>query len=122
MSGSALATLSRRFDVTSGVPQGSVLGPLLFLVYINDITENIACKMSIFADDMKVWNRIRCAEDCSTLQKDMSTLYRWSQVNELPFNPEKCKLLQLGRSRDYTYHLGAQPLMWTTLENDLGIK
>ena len=113
--------LSRWIDVTSGVPQGSVLGPILFLIYMNDLPELVVCRMVMFADDIKIWMRITSVEDCYLLQKDLSTLYDWSVVNKLPFNLQKSKMLQLGRKFAFTYHLGCHELTWTLAEKDLGI-
>ena len=61
-------------DVLSGVPQGSVLGPLLFLIYINDIDESVGCKILKFANDTKIYNKIRSDEDIANLQCDLCNL------------------------------------------------
>jgi hypothetical protein len=107
--------------MTSGVPQGSVLGPILFLIYINDLPKLLNCKLLIFADDIKIWTTIRCVDDCLRLQKDLTTLHAWSIRNKLPFNFSKCKMLQIGRKIDFGYHLGPQELEWVTRERDLGV-
>ncbi|KAA3680344.1 uncharacterized protein DEA37_0005826 [Paragonimus westermani] len=69
--------LSKPVAVTSGVPQGSVLGPTLFLIYANDIPNFVRCKIVLFADDIKLWASIRTSEDCVLLQEDLNALYDW---------------------------------------------
>lgn len=113
--------LSTPIAVTSGVPQGSVLGPLLFLIYANDIPELVRCKIVLFADDIKLWTTIRNTEDCHLLQKDLNSLHGWSIKNKLPFNFKKCKMINIGRHFDYSYVLGSHTLAWTTEEKDLGV-
>ena len=69
---------SNRAPVTSGVPQGSVLGPLLFLIYINDLDTNIVCKISKFADDTKLCHRARNPDDIMEQQEDINKLVEWA--------------------------------------------
>lgn len=113
--------LSERVAVTSGVPQGSVLGPILFLIYVNDLPPLMMCKVVMFADDIKLWTRIKSVDDCLVLQRDLDTLHDWSISNKLPFNFTKCKMLQVGKKFDFTYHLGLQELVWSSAEKDLGV-
>ena len=112
---------SRRISATSGVPQGSVLGPILFLLYVNDIPKLVRCKITLFADDIKVWSEIRSEADCRLLQDDLDALHEWSTRNALPFNFLKCKMLQLGKGHPYTYYLGPHELPWVSQEKDLGV-
>ena len=72
--------------VTSGVPQGSVLVPVMFLIYINDMTEGVSSYMSMFADDAKLLKRVRHKEDCEDLQRDLDRVYEWSQTWEMEFS------------------------------------
>ena len=71
-------------DVLSGVPQGSVLGPFLFLIFINDIDESVGCKILKFADDSKMYNKIRSDEDTANLQSDLCNLVSWLQHGYIP--------------------------------------
>ena len=84
-------------DVLSGVPQGSILGPLLFLLFINDIYIGINedTNIGLYADDTKMWRTIYSEHDCVLLQKDIDTLHDWSLKNKMHFHPEKCKILQI---------------------------
>lgn len=112
---------SRIIQATSGVPQGSVLGPILFLIFINDLPKTVVSKVVLFADDAKVWARINSTSDCLLLQKDLDALYNWSLKNKLPFNNKKCHMLQVGKAFHFTYKLGLDDLDWTTAAKDLGI-
>ena len=114
-------SLSRKIAATSGVPQGSVLGPILFLIFMNDLPQLAKCSITLFADDIKLWTSIKCIEDCSGLQSDLDALHEWSLQNRLPFNFRKCKMLNLGKQFNYTYKLGSHTLGWTDSEKDLGV-
>jgi hypothetical protein len=85
--------------VVSGVPQGTVLGPLLFLIFINDLPDNISSKVRLFADDCILYRSIKNAEDCSVLQYDLDTLAAWEKRWGMEFHPEKCSVLSCTRSR-----------------------
>ena len=95
--------------MTSGVPQGSVLGPLLFLLHINDLPQNIQSQVRLFADDTAVYLTVTSLEDASILQSDLDTLEEWEWTWDMEFSPGKCQVLQLTRSRQpfqsqYTLH------------------
>jgi len=79
--------------VTSGVPQGSVLCPILFLAYINDISTNIKSKIRLFADDCITYRKVQNIKDVEKLQADLDRLGEWAEVNEMIINPNKSKTL-----------------------------
>ena len=118
---------STRKPVTSGIPQGSVLGPILFVLYINDLPSNILSDVYMFADDTKIFNIIKSPEDQETLQNDLDTLSMWSDKWLLKFHPEKCKVMHLGKAGDteYSYKLKEgdtyHELSYTEEEKDLGV-
>lgn len=113
---------SEWLDVWSGVPQGSVLGPVLFLVFINDLLESTHSKGKLFADDAKIYKRMKNEADGVTLQQDLDALQDWSRKWLLQFNEEKCKVMHIGRRNPRCqYHLGATPLEETIEEKDLGV-
>ena len=93
---------SQPLPVLSGVPQGSILGPLLFLVYINDICDagtSNGSKLVVFADDILLYRAIHTQDDHTALQHDVDTLAAWSSTKLLKFNPAKCKAMLLSRRR-----------------------
>ena len=92
------STRSSTANVTSGVPQGSVLGPVLFLLFINDLPKGISNFIKMFADDTKIYSEPKAADDDS-LQTDLNTLQDWSATWLMHFHPEKCKVLRLGRQK-----------------------
>ena len=81
--------------VTSGVPQGSFLGPILFLLFINDFPDVIpeSTSTGLYADDTKLYREISTLEDCSQLQEALSCADVWSKDNNINFDPSKCKIL-----------------------------
>ena len=91
-------------NVTSGVPQGSVLGPALFLIYINDILEKIQSKMKLFADDSIVYREILSVDDHYILQRDLDLLADWSSKWLMHFNIKKCAVLSITRKRNPSLH------------------
>jgi len=95
--------LSRWAAVLSGVPQGSVLGPLLFLLFVNELPTWIINSIKMFADDTKIWCRISTREDSFGLQEDLNKLISWSQTWLLRFHPEKCKLMHIGHQINTEY-------------------
>ena len=111
--------------VTSGIPQGTVLGPLLFVVYINDILENLSSDGFLFADDTKIFRTITSRDDSLNLQSDIDALEKWAVVWGMEFNREKCHVLTLGKFENtkhtHRYRLGGDEIEHVFMEKDLGI-
>ena len=107
--------------VTSGIPQGSVLGPTLFLLYINDLPDVVDSVVKLFADDAKVYSVVNNDEQQSKLQDDLDNLMNWSNTWLLRFNQSKCKHLHMGRETNTTYNLGDCEIEKTSQEKDLGV-
>ena len=107
--------------VKSGVPQGSILGPIMFLVYVNDMPDDIACTAKMFADDTKVYNTIRVFEDCCKLQDDLNNLSLWSRKWLLSFNESKCVVVKLKMAFHYMYTLNGHVLEQVKSQKDLGV-
>ena len=84
----------------SGVPQGSVIGPVLFLAYINDLPRNLTSHIRLFADDTVLSREIRSESDASALQADLHKLEEWSNKWLLRFHPDKCQVLHVSRARN----------------------
>ena len=115
---------SSEVPVTSGVPQGSVLGPLLFLLYINDLPQNIQAQVRLFADDTAVYLTVGSSDDRDTLQADLNTLQEWELAWDMEFNPSKCQVLHITRSKhplNTQYSLHGQVLEATDTAKYLGV-
>ena len=108
--------------VTSGVPQGSVLGPLLFLVYINDIDENINSNLAKFADDTKIGGKIKNSKDHKRIQDDLDKLSAWANNWYMSFNVNKCKVMHIGTNNPKNkYRMDGIELEVVSEEKDLGV-
>ena len=123
-------TASSWKPVTSGVPQGSVLGPLLFTIFVSDIPDDLHNFVSLFADDTKIYAAVQnCERDshATCLQADLNTLYEWSVRMQMRFHPIKCKVMHLGRGNpqhEYTMTMEdgtLHTLQGTKEEKDLGV-
>ncbi len=122
--------LSNWSTVTSGVPQGSVIGPLLFTLFVSTIPEEVSSHLSMFADDTKIYSPLSVLEDnthLSCLQQDLDNLMQWTTKMQMKFNPQKCKTMHLGKDNPrIIYSLNhtdgtSYPLESTEEEKDLGV-
>lgn len=113
---------STELPVTSGVPQGSVLGPTLFLVYINDLPSCVNCCVSLYADDTLLYQRVNSEADAADFQVNIDAVYNWSQQWKMPFNESKCHAISFGCQTGLpSYKLGSTPVQWTEETKYLGV-
>jgi ribonuclease P/MRP protein subunit RPP40 len=114
--------------VTSGVPQGSVLGPLIFVLFINNLPDCITQHITLYADDSKLINVVNSKADCEALQADIDAAVDWTHRRQMFFNLEKCKVMHFGQENKCThvYTMLSQdgtrrPPETTKIERDLGV-
>lgn len=115
---------SNAFIARSGVPQGSNLGPLLFLMFISDLESVITCEKLFFADDLKIFMEINSTEDCLTLQSNINNVSNWCLANKLDLNIDKCKVISFTRKMSYRIHpykISENILLRVNSITDLGI-
>ena len=114
-------------NVTSGIPQGSVLGPILFVLYINDLPDVIkhGSIPFLFAEDTNIYHRIKCTQDCEDLQEDIKAMQLWSEKWLLCFHPDKCKCMRIGNSYIdlYAYRLkdNGKAMEFSKSEKDISV-
>ena len=111
-------------SVTSGVPQGSILGPLMFILYINDMPLSIPDQTLLFADDSKLFRQIKGVDDCHLLQCSLDKLVEWSSMWRLELNSKKCKILTITLKKKpikFDYHVGSCKLDQVSYIKDLGV-
>ena len=120
-----LGATSRDLPVTSGVPQGSILGPPLFLLYVNNLPDSILnSKVAMFADDTNVYRVVMSEDDGAALQRDLDNLSSWSAASGLAFNDKKCTLLTITRKRKpicTSYEVNGSTIKSCDVERDLGV-
>ncbi|MCP4458099.1 MAG: hypothetical protein GY816_08775 [Cytophagales bacterium] len=127
---------SSLINVRSGVPQGSILGPLFFVLFINDMSECIqeGTNIALYADDTKIWRKIINWSDHEILQQDIDALHSWAHRNKMKFHPKKCKVLSVSNKateenvwskvlplQTFHYNLNGIELDSVRSEKDLGI-
>ena len=115
-------------EVTSSVPQGSVLGPLLFTIFINDLPENIKNQCKLYADDCKLIGVVEEEADLEQIQADIDSLQLWAKTWQMSFNYDKCKVMQFAKKNkehEYTMDLGPEvhphKIEKSLVERDLGL-
>ena len=108
--------------VLSGIPQGSVIGPILFVIFINDMPDSLKYNLcKLFADDCKLYGKVASMGE-NLVQADLTHLEEWSRIWQLPFNAKKCKSMHLGyKNPKHTYVLNGLELEQITTEKDLGV-
>ncbi|MCP4457910.1 MAG: reverse transcriptase family protein [Cytophagales bacterium] len=126
-------SVSSSLPVISGVPQGSIIGPSLFVLFLNDITSGLSecTEIMMYADDTKIWREMHCEADFKALQSDIDYLLDWAIRNKMKFHPSKCKVLSICSSKpplidilpcvQFFYSMGDFLIDYVDSEKDLGI-
>jgi ribonucleases P/MRP protein subunit RPP40 len=117
-------------EVTSGVTQGSVVGPLLFDIFIDDMSDGVESKIRLFADDCVIYRKIMDDTDEQILQKDLNVIGDWVHRNKMSLNVNKCKTMNFGGKKEHNYEMQGKKLdrvdtykyLGVVLKNDLGWK
>ena len=110
--------------VSSGVPQGSILGPFLFVLYVNDLSSVVRSKIKMFADDGTLYTTVSTTENCNKLQSDLDLVSSWCAHWQMNLNPLKCELLCISNKLlppKFDYVLNGFPLKWCTSVRYLGV-
>ena len=117
------SSLSQICTVTSGVPQGSCLGPLLFNLFINDLTDHLTTPITakLFADDLKIYTELSNCDN-NILQTQLDNIHQWSQIWQMKISHTKCNILTIGRTTDRTqYVINTNPISKVDSIKDLGV-
>ena len=109
-------------DIASGVPQGSIIGPMCFFLFINDLPGLMHNNMLLFADDAKLFGSASTPEEQGTIQDDLDRLHQWTEQWQLPLNAAKCTVMHLGAQKlKKSYNIGDIQLKESETEKDLGL-
>ncbi|GAB0195553.1 mitochondrial enolase superfamily member 1 [Grus japonensis] len=115
-------SMSKWRTVTSGIPQGSVLGSALFNIFVSNVDSGIKCTLSKFANDTKLCGGVNMLEGRDAIQRDLDRLQRWARANRMKFSKAKCKVLHVRRRNPkHDYRLGEEWIESSPKEKDLGV-
>ena len=110
--------------VSSGIPQGTVLAPLLFLCYINDLSDQVVLRVRLYADDVLLYSPVNSDCDYYNLQNHINSLLKWTQDWQMEFNPKKCEFLRITKKKQvtqFTYYIGSCPIQEVPFIKYLGV-
>jgi hypothetical protein len=109
-------------EIFSGVPQGSVIGPLLFVIYINDLPSDLENVSKLYADDTKIISKVDSAESVKRVQKDLDRAFKWTEDWLLKFNVNKCVVMHYGHNnKNSPFYIDGKQLVKSDSERDLGV-